>query len=111
MRIFPKFSACNMRKFPHHTGMEETLRSQLMLLAAAFEAATGTSPKTIGKRALNDNTFFSRLETGHGFTIRTFDRCVEWLSANWPEDCEWPIDIERPASALSPFPIEAGAAE
>jgi hypothetical protein len=76
--------------------MEETLRHHLFLCVRAFERATDTTPATVGKRALNDNTFFARISEGQGFTVRTFDRVMEWLSANWPHDAEWPEGVERP---------------
>jgi len=78
--------------------MEETLRTHLFECAALFEKATGVTPATIGKRALNDNTFFARISEGQGFTVRTFDRVMEWLSANWPRDVKWPEYIDRPSS-------------
>lgn len=80
--------------------MEHTLRSALTLLVARFSEKTGLSAPTIGKRAINDNTFFARLAKGEtGFNIRTYDRIVGWLSANWPEGAEWPADIARPEQA------------
>lgn len=77
--------------------MEETLRQNLFDLAAALEAGAGVTPATIGKRALNDNTFYARLESGAGFNIKTYDRLACWFSENWPQDLEWPASIERPA--------------
>lgn len=77
--------------------MEETLRQNLLDLAAAFEAGAAVTAPTIGKRALNDNTFYARLESGAGFNIKTYDRLVGWFSENWPDDLEWPASIERPA--------------
>ena len=76
--------------------MEETLRHHLFECAALFERATGISPATVGKRALNDNTFFARMAEGQGFTVRTYDKVMDWLSTNWPEGIEWPKDVPRP---------------
>lgn len=76
--------------------MEDELRSHLLHLAATYSDATGVSPATIGKRAINDNTFFQRLEAEAGFTVKTFDRVVGWLSDNWPECVVWPSVIPRP---------------
>lgn len=76
--------------------MEESLRHSLLALAAAFEAATDISPATVGKRALNDNTFFNRLREGRGFNVRTYDRLVAWFAAEWPEGVAWPDHVERP---------------
>ncbi len=79
--------------------MEETLRAQLFDLADRFCAATSLSRQAIGLQAIRDNSFFTRrIANGRTFTIRTFDRVVEWFSANWPADVEWPPEIERPRS-------------
>lgn len=78
--------------------MEETLRAHLFECAALFEEATGITPATVGKRALNDNTYFARISSGQGFTIRTYDKVMEWLSANWPDGVVWPSDVPRPST-------------
>lgn len=80
--------------------MERTLRSSLDALASRFTAATKLSTAAIGQRAINDNTFFSRLAKGEaGFNIRTYDRVVLWFSENWPEGVEWPEGVPRPVRA------------
>ena len=78
--------------------MEETLRTHLLELARRYADATKVTPPSVGKRALNDNTVFARLEAAKiGFGIRTYDRLVAWFSFNWPSDLAWPENIERPA--------------
>lgn len=79
--------------------MKETLRKNLVDLAASYSSATGASYASIGQLCMKDNTFFSRIMAGSGFNIGTFDRVVEWFSDNWPVDCAWPDGVERPASA------------
>lgn len=81
--------------------MEDELRQHLATCAAAFAAATGITPATIGKRALNDNTFFARIAEGQGFTVRTYDRVVAWMSAEWPADAVWPEHIARPRAEVA----------
>ena len=77
--------------------MEETLRNHLLELARLFEAKTGITAGTVGKRALNDNTVFARLRAAEtGFGVRTYDKLVRWFSENWPNGAKWPKDIERP---------------
>ena len=78
--------------------MEETLRLHLRLCAEAFERATGASAATIGKRALNDNTFFQRTAGGQNFTVRTYDRLLSWFDEHWPEGVEWPEGVPRPSA-------------
>ena len=79
--------------------MEETLRTQLIDLASTYERLAGVTPSSSGKRALNDNTFFSRIAKGDGFNVKTFDRLVQWFSDQWPENAEWPADLPRPIAA------------
>ena len=79
-------------------GMEETLRIHLLNLSEAFRAATGITPATVGKRAINDNTVFGRLaERDSSFNVRTYDRLIGWMSDRWPADAQWPADVPRPA--------------
>lgn len=75
---------------------EATLKQILFDLAEAYTAATEVSAATIGKRALNDNTFFARVAEGATFTAKTFDKLVQWFSENWPEGAVWPSNVERP---------------
>ncbi|WP_146193168.1 hypothetical protein [Maritimibacter sp. 55A14] len=39
---------------------------------------------------------FQRLRDGHGTTIRTYNKVLQWFSDHWPEDLDWPSDIPRP---------------
>lgn len=77
--------------------MEETLRQNLRATTAAFHAATGVSPRTISKRALNDNTFYERVVTKcQGFTVASYDRVIRWLWSNWPQGADWPSHVPPP---------------
>ncbi|MCY1741186.1 hypothetical protein [Ensifer sp. SL37] len=37
------------------------------------------SEATIGLKALNDNTFFKRLRSGAGFTVKTYDKVMAFM--------------------------------
>lgn len=88
--------------------MEHVLRQHLATLTQGFETSvSGANARNIGRRAVNDSRIFERLAEGHGFNIRTYDRLVEWFSANWPSDVDWPDGIERPA--VQPQPVEEHA--
>jgi hypothetical protein len=77
--------------------MEELLRAHLRELMAVFHAKIGVTPKTVCKRALNDNTFYDRVvERGQGFTVGTYDRVVGWLWSNWPQGADWPSHVPPP---------------
>lgn len=79
--------------------MHNELAANLLKLASDYEAATKLSKSGVGKSILNDTTFFKRIEAGDGFNVKTYDRVVEWFSANWPARTKWPRHIERPKVA------------
>lgn len=76
--------------------MEKTLRQSLAAIATAFTEATGIAASTASKRAVNDQMFIGRVIEGGGFTIRTYDRAVQWFADNWPKHAVWPEGVERP---------------
>lgn len=59
--------------------MEHELRNNL-IAAAAKLAERGITEETIGLRAIKDNTFFKRMRGGSGFTIKTYDRLMAWMT-------------------------------
>ncbi|WP_041544386.1 MULTISPECIES: hypothetical protein [Chelativorans] len=60
--------------------MEQELRSRLFETAERLSSLTGMSEQTISQRAIKDNTFFKRVrENGAGFTVKTYDRLMEWM--------------------------------
>lgn len=62
--------------------MEQELRAHLLETAERIASHTGLSEQTIGQRAIRDNTFFRRLrEKDAGFTVRTYDRLMQWMNA------------------------------
>ncbi|MBZ9759454.1 hypothetical protein LB553_00945 [Mesorhizobium sp. CA8] len=62
--------------------MEQELRNRLFETAALVTAVTGQTEQTIGLRAIKDNTFFRRVrENNAGFTVKTYDRLMEWMRA------------------------------
>lgn len=84
--------------------MEETLRQHLGECAAAFEAATGIRPSVVSRRALQDSRYLDRVLGGEGFTVRTFDRLIQFLSDKWPPEADhtWPSAVPRPLKTPTP---------
>lgn len=77
--------------------MEEILRGHLKALALAYSSATGISLRAIGSRAMNYSYFFERVDNDKvSLTLRTYDKVVNWFSANWPDGIEWPAGVQRP---------------
>lgn len=79
--------------------MEELLRLRLSATCDAYVQAADVSRAKVGSLILNDNTFFRRvIEERQGFTVRIYDRVMQWLSDHWPPNAVWPADVPRPAS-------------
>lgn len=76
--------------------MEKTLRDNLTALFSAYEAATGTPSGGVARRALNDNTWASKVLAGANFTINSYDRVVVWLAETWPDETPWPEGVPLP---------------
>jgi len=75
--------------------MENELRHHLITCAAAFIAASGLSPATIGRQAAGDWRFFDRMADGAGFTVAKYDEVMRWFDANWPPAADWPQGVPR----------------
>lgn len=75
--------------------MEETLRLQLAQCLSLYEGLTGVKPSAVSRRAVNDARFVERVLAGEGFTVRTYDKVIQWLSDHWPE-ANWPDGVPRP---------------
>lgn len=69
----------------------------LVHLLDAYTAHTNLKPSTVGVYTVNDGAFFPRLKGGGDCGTRTFHRVLVWFDQNWPEDLEWPREIERPS--------------
>ena len=83
---------------------EDHLRSELRSLVDVYCAATGKTPAYVGSAAVNDGHFLNKViyaDEPKGFTIRTFDRVLVWLSSNWPQQTVWPKHVRRPPPAIA----------
>ena len=67
----------------------------LQIVARAYARHRGITLSTLGTYAANHGKFFERLREGR-VTVRRASEVFQWLSANWPEDLEWPPDASRP---------------
>lgn len=89
--------------------MEQTLRQHLLDLGAAYCAETGYASKTVAQKACGDFRFFERVQSGASFTVKTYDRALQFFSDNWPRRMPWPDAIERPAPIEPARETEAAA--
>lgn len=70
--------------------------AHLITLAEQFAAHVGRSEATVSNWIVAHARLFSRLRAGHGTTVKTYQRALEWFSANWPTGLPWPVEIPRP---------------
>jgi hypothetical protein len=74
--------------------------SHLLIVARAFQAATGLDQSTVSWRALGDVRKLAALEEGKDIQVTRFERGMLWLSENWPDAVAWPNGVPRPRSHL-----------
>lgn len=78
--------------------MDNTVR-RLVALCALFAESTGRSISTVSRYATGSGETIARLRRGHAITTRRAERAFRFLSDNWPDPVQWPVDIPRPAAA------------
>ncbi len=71
---------------------------------------TGLAESTFGRRAVNDGKLASRLRNGGRITTETLDRIRSFMASHNGKEGARPMVIERPAAAVVPHPVMAGAA-
>lgn len=69
---------------------------QIVTLARAYCAATGSTMSALGRRSVNNDKIFNRLSEGHGANVLAVERAYHWLHKNWPEATPWPNGLPRP---------------
>lgn len=79
--------------------MENATSKHLIDLAAAYGAHTGLSHWRVSFLVRGNGQFFRGLESGKSCTLKTAATVLLWFSDNWPEDLQWPADIDRPAKS------------
>lgn len=57
------------------------MRDTLIQRIDAFKSKTGKSDSSIGKEAVKDDRFVSRIRNGGNFTVETYQRVIDWLDA------------------------------
>lgn len=59
---------------------EQAIRENLLRLAKAYAARTGCSLSSIGEAAINDSKFVANVERGKNFTVKTYQRVIDWIN-------------------------------
>ncbi len=77
-----------------NAAMENELRNNLLVTAAAFANANNCAVSTVARRVTNDPNFFARLrDPKNSFTARTYDKVMRWAADNWPEGKQLPLEL------------------
>lgn len=59
----------------------EAVRGNLLARAASFAVAHRYSLSRISEEATKDSKFLARVQAGENFTIRSYQRVIDWLDA------------------------------
>ncbi len=59
----------------------DSVRKNLLDRANAFCGRHGYSFSRIGEEALNDSKFLAHVQRGGNFTIKTYQRVLDWMDA------------------------------
>lgn len=78
-----------------------TLREQFIRAFDAFVAASGVAESTLSDRVMGSGTRFRRIRDGSDIGTVTFERVMQWLSDNWPDNAKWPEGVARPAPSAA----------
>lgn len=57
----------------------EAIRSHLLARAKAFAEPRKIALSAIAEAAVKDSKFLARVESGENFTVRTYQRVLDWL--------------------------------
>lgn len=72
------------------------LPDSVLLLATRYTEATGRRWGGVSTDASNDGKTFDRIAAGKVVTVQRCERIIQWFSDNWPADCDWPAQVDRP---------------
>ena len=87
----------NAKKYYTDFIMENELKAALRKLSAEFLAnSPEMSISGLWVRASKSAAFLARIDNGKSFTVRNFDKIVQWFSDNWPRGARWPAEVKRP---------------
>lgn len=59
----------------------QVIRDTLIERARAFVEANRSSFSAIGLGAVNDSKFLGRVEKGENFSMKTYQRVIDWMDA------------------------------
>jgi hypothetical protein len=82
----------------------------LLRCADAYCEARSIARPTLSGIVFRDSRTLDRVAAGGSLTVRNLERCMQWLSNNWPQGHDWPQGIPRPTRTPRPAPAGRDAA-
>lgn len=74
-----------------------TLREQLVTIADAYGALRKIGRQRVSTLVLNRGATLDALAEGRvDVNTGTFEKAMRWFADNWPDDADWPENIDRP---------------
>jgi hypothetical protein len=68
----------------------------LLDVADAYKRALRLEDVTVSHRLFGDSKKLGALRQGADITLGRFNASLQWLSAHWPDEAEWPRHVARP---------------
>lgn len=68
---------------------------QLLRAITAYCNHKKLSERYVSDIIFSSNTAVLRLRKNSGITLRNYEKAMEWLTSNWPEDLTWPDGVQR----------------
>ncbi len=75
------------------------LRERLLLVADRWCEETGRSRGRLSTILFSGGRKLDAIFDGADLTTISYEKAMDWLSANWPEGAVWPPAVPRPAAA------------
>lgn len=66
----------------------DAVRQHLLARSKAYVARTRTSFSYISQAAVQDSKFLANVERGNNFTVKTYQRVIDWLDENEAAETE-----------------------
>ena len=71
-------------------------RKHLLTLIEVFADAKNLSPSRVTTLVMNSGAVHKNLTEGKDITVGRLEDAMQWFSANWPADLDWPAHVPRP---------------
>jgi hypothetical protein len=76
------------------------LTDQLLTVARSYCQARGLSLARVSTLVFNEGKKLEAIASrGADLATGRFENAMRWFSSNWPEGCDWPSDVPRPATS------------